>query len=205
MSIDTNHTNFQGKLIVFTAPSGAGKTTLVRHLLDKYPDQLSFSVSATTREKRSYETDGIDYYFLSPSAFRDKIENNEFVEWEEVYDEQFYGTLKSEIERLWEEKKHIIFDIDVQGAATIKNLYGDCCLTIFVQPPSIESLLERLNNRKSDSPENISRRIAKATKELQWSDKFDESLLNDDLPKAKERAETLFQQFCLGQSAVKGC
>lgn len=203
MNTFNNHTKFNGKLLVFTAPSGAGKTTLVRHLLDKYPDQLSFSVSATTREKRNYESDGIDYYFLSSETFKSKVENDEFVEWEEVYEDQFYGTLKSEITRLWKENKHIIFDIDVQGADTIKKLYGDCCLTIFVQPPSIDALLDRLNNRKSDSPENIAKRIDKATKELQWAEKFDVMLLNDELEKAKERAEDLFLQFCQSPSAVK--
>lgn len=186
---------FEGKLIIFTAPSGAGKTTLVRHLLNTYPDILAFSVSATTREKRSQETHGKDYYFLSIDEFKNKIYNSEFVEWEEVYEDQFYGTLKSEIERLWREKKHIIFDMDVKGADKIKNLYPEKCLTVFVMPPSLEILTARLQHRKSDSQESINRRIAKATLELKWADKFDIQLPNNDLESAKLEAETIFKEF----------
>ena len=186
---------FDGKLIIFTAPSGAGKTTLVRHLLATFSNILSFSVSATTREKRSQETHGKDYYFLSIDEFKNKINNSEFVEWEEVYEDQFYGTLKSEIERLWNEKKHIIFDMDVKGADKIKKLYPEKCLTVFVMPPSLEILTARLQNRQSDSPESIKRRIAKATLELQWVDKFDIQLPNNDLESAKLEAETIFKRF----------
>lgn len=187
--------NFEGRLIIFTAPSGAGKTTLVRHLLNTFPEKLSFSVSATTREKREEETEGKDYYFLKSEDFKHRIAQSDFVEWEEVYENQFYGTLQSEIDRLWKEGKHIIFDMDVKGAWKIKNLYKERCLTVFVMPPSLEVLTSRLMNRKSDSAESISRRIAKATKELKWADKFDIQLPNNDLDSAKQKAERIFLDF----------
>lgn len=187
--------DFEGRLIIFTAPSGAGKTTLVKHLLNTFPDKLSFSVSATTREKREQEIDGKDYYFLKSEDFKQKIARSEFVEWEEVYANQFYGTLQNEINRLWQEGKHILFDMDVKGAYKIKELYKERCLTVFVMPPSLEVLTTRLLNRKSDSKESITRRIAKATQELEWADKFDIQLHNNDLESAKKKAESIFLDF----------
>ncbi len=184
----------KGKLIIVTAPSGAGKTTIVRHLLNKY-DDIAFSVSATSRSKREHEKDGVDYYFLNPSEFRKKIEAGEFLEWEEVYENQYYGTLKSEVQRLWDEGKHIIFDIDVKGAYNIKQAYPDFSLTIFVKPPSPEILFERLRNRGSETPESYRRRVKRATLELQYEDKFDKVLLNDDLDRALKEAEFLVEEF----------
>lgn len=182
------------KLLIFTAPSGAGKTTITRHLLKKF-DFLAFSVSATTRAPRPYEKDGIHYYFLSPKDFKKKIKKKAFVEWEEVYENQFYGTLKTEVERLWEAGKHILFDIDVQGAKRIKKVYKDQALAIFVQPPSKEVLIERLKNRKTEDEKSLKKRIKKATKELKYANKFDEILVNDVLDVALKEAEELVLDF----------
>ena len=189
------------KLVIFTAPSGAGKTTIVTHLLEKY-DALAFSVSAATREKRHYETDGEDYYFISPEAFRQKIADNAFVEWEEVYENQFYGTLKSEVERLWGINKNIIFDIDVQGALSIKKAYPDESLAVFVKPPSPEILFERLRGRKTETEKSLKRRIAKAAEELGYENKFDKVLVNDDLETALSAAEGIVEAF-IGQEKVE--
>lgn len=184
----------KGKLVIFTAPSGAGKTTIVRHLL-AHIENLDFSVSATSRPKREHEEGGRDYYFLSPMDFRKRIENEEFLEWEEVYEGQYYGTLKSEIERLWAEGKHIIFDIDVKGALNIKNTYPDDSLAIFVKPPSAEILFERLRNRGTETPESYRKRIKRATLELTYEDKFDVALLNDDLDAALIQAEKIVGEY----------
>ncbi len=183
-----------GKLIVVTAPSGAGKTTIVRHLLNKYP-QLSFSVSATNRAKREGETDGKDYYFFSTDVFKEKVANGEFLEWEEVYDNQYYGTLKSEIERIWAEGKHIIFDVDVRGAQNIQKQYRRRTRSIFVKPPSQEILFERLRNRKTETEESLRKRIARATEELACEDKFDVILVNDDLATALKEAEMIIEKY----------
>jgi guanylate kinase len=187
--------NFKGKLLVFTAPSGAGKTTLVKHLLAKYPEQLTFSVSATTRAKRDNEKEGKDYYFMTPQAFKDCIAQGKFVEWEEVYDNQFYGTLEAEIQRLWSLSKHILFDIDVQGAMNLKKAYGDRCLTVFVLPPSLAVLQERLRQRKSESPESLAYRINKASQEMHYAEHCDLSLLNEDLELARQQAESICETF----------
>ncbi len=182
------------KLVLFTAPSGAGKTTIVRHLLAKY-DELSFSVSATTRDKRDHEIDGKDYYFLSKKTFQDKIEAGDFLEWEEVYEGQYYGTLRSEIERLWEAGKHIIFDIEVKGATNIKNAYSAETMAVFVKPPSPEILFERLRQRKTETAESLRKRIKRAAEELTYENTFDVVLLNDVLEETLERAEKLIEDY----------
>jgi guanylate kinase len=182
------------KLIVFTAPSGAGKTTIVRHLLKTYPN-LAFSVSATTRQPRPNEKEGEDYYFLSPEKFRRLIQDNAFVEWEEVYEDQYYGTLRAEIERLWEKNLHILFDIDVKGALSIKQAYPRESLVIFVKPPSQETLLERLRGRQTEEPENLKKRLQKAAEELQYEHRFDKVLVNDQLELALKEAEQMVEHF----------
>ncbi len=182
------------KLILVAAPSGAGKTTIVNHLLDTF-DSLSFSVSAATRKKRKYEIDGVNYYFISPELFREKEKNGEFVEWEEVYDNQFYGTLRSEIERLWKEGKNIIFDIDVKGALNIKKQYPKEALTIFVKPPSKEILINRLVNRNTENEESLRKRIARVKEELTFEDKFEKVVVNDKLKDAFKQAEEIVSAF----------
>jgi guanylate kinase len=184
----------KGKAIIFSAPSGAGKTTIVRHLLSVL-DCLAFSVSATSREKRSYEVDGKDYHFISVDAFKTKIANNEFVEYEEVYPDHFYGTLKSEVERVWNEGKHVIFDVDVVGGLNLKKYFGDDALAVFVQPPSTKALEERLRSRQSETEEKIQMRLAKAKKELEKASSFDFILLNDNLDAAKQIAELKVKEF----------
>ncbi len=185
---------FDGRMFVFTAPSGAGKTTIVRHLLSHY-DFMDFSVSATTREKRPHEIDGRDYYFITPEEFRKKVQQEEFIEWEEVYDDQFYGTLKSEVDRLWKEEKHIVFDIDVRGATSIKNLYGEKCLATFIKPPSLEILIKRLKDRNTESEESLRKRIARVKREMGYENNFDKILVNDLLQVAKKEAEFLVEEF----------
>ncbi len=184
----------QGKLIIFSAPSGAGKTTIVRHLLKKFP-QLSFSISATTRESRGSEQHQNDYYFISKEDFLHKIARQEFVEFEEVYSGTFYGTLRSEIERIWNEDKHVIFDIDVEGGLRLKRKYEEDALAIFVQPPSLAVLKERLTGRGTDSEEKLQERFIKAEKELLYADKFDVILKNYDLETACKEAEKLVGDF----------
>lgn len=188
----------KGKMLIFTAPSGAGKTTIVRHLLAKY-DELDFSVSATTRPMRPHEVEGKDYYFLTAEQFRAKIANQEFVEWEEVYDNQYYGTLRSEVTRLWDEGKHILFDIEVKGATNIKEMYGDKCLAIFVKPPSLDVLVERLKNRKTESDESLRKRITRVKQEMTFENSFDRILVNDLLEVALKEAEFTVEQFVYGR------
>lgn len=184
----------QGKLIIFSAPSGAGKTTIVKHLLKKIPE-LEFSISATTRPRRSNETDGRDYYFIKKEDFLHRIAHKEFVEFEEVYSGTFYGTLRSEIQRIWDKGKHVIFDIDVEGGLHLKKKYGHLALAIFVQPPSMEILTERLTSRGTDSEEKLKERILKAAKELAYADQFDVILPNNDLETACGKAELLVSEF----------
>jgi guanylate kinase len=183
-----------GKLIIFSAPSGAGKTTIVRHLLMKFPN-LEFSVSATTRPFRGDEVNGKDYYFIGKEEFLHRIARREFVEFEEVYSGTFYGTLRSEIERIWDKGKHVIFDIDVEGGLHLKKVYGDQALAIFVNPPSLEILIQRLTSRGTDSEEKLKERIEKADKELQYADRFDLILSNHELSTACKEAEHLVQRF----------
>ncbi len=184
----------KGKLIIFSAPSGAGKTTIVHHLLNKIP-KLEFSVSACSRLVRKDETHGVDYYFISVDDFKNKIKNEEFVEWEEVYKDNFYGTLKTEIERIWKKGHHIIFDMDVVGGLNLKKQYGDQALAIFVMPPSIQHLEERLKMRETETTETIARRIGKAEVELQTADQFDKIILNDSLEHAFAEAEKIVSEF----------
>jgi guanylate kinase len=184
------------KLIVFTAPSGAGKTTIVRHLLAKY-EALAFSVSATTRAARSHEIQGKDYYFLSLAEWNKKVTKNDFLEWEEVYTNQYYGTLKSEIERLWALGKYVVFDIDVKGATNIKKAYGDKAVTIFVKPPSPETLFSRLRKRQTEDETSLKKRIARAAEELTYETTFDKVLLNDDLKVCLKEAEQFIEEIVL--------
>ena len=185
----------KGKLIVFSAPSGSGKTTIVRHLLKQDHLNLEFSISATSREKRGNEVHGKDYYFLSASEFKTKIKNEEFLEWEEVYRDNFYGTLKTEVERIWAKGKHVIFDIDVSGGLRIKRKFPEETLAVFVKPPSIDELKIRLKKRQTESADKINMRIAKASAELATAPLFDVIIENDNLEKALQEAETLVDNF----------
>jgi guanylate kinase len=184
----------QGKLIIFSAPSGAGKTTLVKHVMDSELP-LAFSVSACTRSPRINEIDGKDYYFISNEAFRQKIAEEAFVEWQEVYPDIFYGTLKSELERIWSEGKHVVFDVDVKGGLNLKKMFPKQALAVFVMPPSIEELTERIRNRQTETPESLEKRISKARYELSFADQFDYVLVNDDLEVAKQEAYAIVEDF----------
>jgi guanylate kinase len=184
-----------GKAIIFSAPSGSGKTTIVRHLLNKYPD-LGFSISASTRDKRGRtEAHGKDYYFLSPEDFKKKIDDKEFIEWEEVYEGNFYGTLKSEIQRIWDQGKNVIFDVDVKGGLNLKKYFGDKSLAVFVKVPTLDILKERLKDRGTDSDENISRRLFKANFEMSFQDQFDKVLINENLEVSLAEAQRLYEEF----------
>jgi guanylate kinase len=185
----------EGKAFIFAAPSGSGKTTIVKHLVEIFP-QLGFSISACTRDRRGRnEVHGRDYYFLSQEEFRQKIREEAFVEWEEVYEGNYYGTLKQEIERVWALGKHVIFDVDVKGALNLKNYFGSKALAVFVKVPSLETLKSRLDDRGTESEESLSRRLYKAEFEMGFAEKFDVVLLNDDLAKAKREAEQLVLAF----------
>ena len=184
-----------GKLIVFSAPSGSGKTTIVKYLLAQEELKLDFSISATSREPRGSEVHGKDYYFLSLREFKDKIKNDEFLEWEEVYRDNFYGTLKSEVNRIWSQGKNVIFDIDVVGGLDIKLIYPEKTLAVFVKPPSIEELKIRLKKRKTESPDKINMRVAKASIELATAPQFDHIIVNSDLSTALTEAYTLVSDF----------
>ena len=183
------------KVVIFSAPSGAGKTTVVKHLLSMPEFNLSFSISACSHKKREGEVDGKDYYFLSADEFRKKIENNDFLEWEEVYADHFYGSLKSEVDRLTAAGKNVVFDVDVKGGLNIKKYYGENALAVFVMPPSVEVLEKRLRDRSTDSEEAIRTRIDKAVYELSFSDKFDVVLVNDKLDETFAKAEKLIGDF----------
>lgn len=195
MDLTTTTPLKQGKLIIFSAPSGAGKTTIVKHLLNKYPNKIAFSISATTRNPRGQEINNHDYYFITKEAFLHKIAKHEFVEFEEVYADTFYGTLKSEIQRVWNQGKHVIFDIDVEGGLRLKKKFEQNALAIFVNPPSIEILQQRLVSRGTDSKEKLAERFAKAEKELAYAPQFDVILNNFDLEKACKQAEELLNEF----------
>lgn len=190
------------KAIIFSAPSGAGKTTIVHYLLNNVKN-LSFSISACSRNKRENEVDGKDYHFFSVSEFKQKIKNNEFVEWEEVYKDNFYGTLKTEVDRIWKSGKTVIFDVDVVGGINLKKYFGDNALSVFVKPPSILLLEERLRNRKTETEESINRRIGKAKQELEMSNKFDYILLNDNLNKALNDIEEVVTSFLNNTNCYK--
>ena len=185
----------KGKLIVFSAPSGSGKTTIVRHLLGKEDLNLEFSISAATREARGEEVSGKDYYFMSLKEFKTHIKNEDFVEWEEVYRDNFYGTLKSEVERIWALGKNVIFDIDVAGGLRIKHKFPEETLAVFVKPPSVDELKRRLKERSTESDEKINMRIAKAHVELATAPQFDKIIKNYDLDTAKEEAYQLVNDF----------
>jgi guanylate kinase len=183
-----------GKLIIFSAPSGSGKSTIINYLLTQGLN-LAFSISATSRPPRGTEQHGVEYYFLSPEEFKQRIANNEFLEYEEVYADRFYGTLKAPIEKQLEEGYNVVFDVDVVGGCNIKKYYGERALSIFIQPPSVEELRKRLVGRGTDTPEVIESRIAKAEFELGFADKFDIVIVNDDLEKAKEDTLTTLKKF----------
>lgn len=184
-----------GKAIIFSAPSGSGKTSLVRHLIQHVPD-LGFSISACTRDKRGrHEVHGRDYYFLSIAEFKEKIDADAFVEWEEVYEGNFYGTLKEEVQRIWDSGKAVIFDVDVKGGLALKKYFGDQALAIFVKVPSMEVLASRLNDRGTESPESLSRRLYKAEFEMTFAPQFDISILNDDFEKSSQEAVMLVSGF----------
>lgn len=185
----------KGKLLVFSAPSGSGKTTIVRYLLEQKELHLDFSISATSRPKRGEEVNGHDYYFLSAEEFQQKIDENAFVEYEEVYKDNFYGTLKSELERIWAAGKHVIFDIDVVGGLHIKEQYPEQTLAVFVSPPSVEELERRLRYRQTETEEKIQMRLAKAEREIAESHKFDIILKNYDLENAKVDAYKLVSNY----------
>ncbi len=182
------------KVIIFSAPSGSGKTTLVKHALEVFP-RLAFSISCTTRSPRGEETHGKDYYFLSPEEFKSKIAEGAFVEYEEVYTDKFYGTLKDEVQRIWDENKVVIFDVDVKGGIALKKYFGAQALSIFIKPPSVEELERRLISRGTDDETTIRTRISKAEEELSYQHQFDKIVTNDNLSDAKKEVESLIQSF----------
>ena len=185
-----------GKLIIISAPSGAGKTTIVRHLLDSGLN-VSFSVSATTRHKRGAEQHGVDYFFMSVEEFKKLIDNHELVEWEEVYKDHYYGTMKSELEKMWNAGKCVLFDVDVVGGLNLKNIFGNNALAIFIMPPSLAELEKRLFNRGSDTNDKIKMRVDKAEEEIMLAEKFDKIIINNNLEKAKIEAFNLVSDFII--------
>lgn len=189
----------EGKLIVFSAPSGSGKTTIVQHLLKQKELNLDFSISATSREPRADEVDGEDYYFMKLEQFKKHIKNDDFLEWEEVYRDNFYGTLKSEVERIWAKGKHVVFDIDVVGGLDIKNIYPERTLAVFVEPPSIEELKIRLKKRKTETEDRINMRVAKASIEMATAPQFDFIIVNNNLEKALDESYRLVKEFTQNQ------
>ena len=186
----------RGRLIIFSAPSGSGKSTIVNWLMQEHPElNLYFSISCTSRNPRGTEQDGVEYFFISPEQFREKISNDEFIEYEEVYENRFYGTLKSQVEKQLNAGQNVIFDVDVKGGISIKKFYGKDALSIFIQPPSIEELRKRLEGRATDTPEAIETRLAKARYELSFSNQFDTIIINDDLTKAEKKVYSLIFSF----------
>ena len=183
------------KIIIITAPSGAGKTSITRWLLNKYPDKLAFSVSAATRSPRGHEKDGVDYYFLNLEAFKQKIQHNEFVEWEMVYEGKFYGTLKAELERIWQAGKTPLLDIEVKGAIHIREQYPETTLALFIEPPSVDELRRRLEMRGTETIESLLARVNKASYEISFKHHFDQIIVNDDLNKACREAEKAITDF----------
>ena len=186
----------KGKLIIFAAPSGSGKSTIINWLMQEHPElNMHFSISCTSRAPRGTEQHGVEYFFLTPEEFRAKIANDEFVEYEEVYADRYYGTLKSQVEKQLEQGENVVFDVDVHGAMNIKKAYGNQAISVFIQPPSIEELRRRLNGRATDAPEVIEQRIERAEYELSFAPKFDTVVVNDDLQEAKENALQKIAQF----------
>ena len=186
---------FQNKLIIIAAPSGAGKTSVTRHLLKTLPEQLSFSISCATRQPRNYEKDGQDYYFISVDNFKNKIDRNEFVEWEMVYEGKYYGTLKSEMARIWQQHKAPLLDVDVQGGINIQQQYSHQSLSLFIEPPSIEELERRLKARGTETPESLQARLNKAVYELSFKQQFNRIILNDNLERACKETEDMVRTF----------
>lgn len=184
----------EGKLVIVAGPSGTGKTTIVRHLLSVFP-RLAFSISACSRPKRANERDGEDYYFLTVEQFKDKIAKEEFLEWEEVYPGSYYGTLRTEVERLWNAGRHVAFDIDVKGALNLKKHFPERSITIFISPPSVEALMQRLKDRNTESPGILEQRIGKANLELEYAPQFDRIMCNIDLKMAFAEAEEIVGDF----------
>lgn len=185
-----------GKLIIFSAPSGSGKSTLVNYLMEQHPElQLAFSISCTSRAPRGKEQNGVEYFFLSPEEFKKKIANDEFLEYEEVYEDRFYGTLKSQVEAQSQAGQNVVFDVDVKGGVNIKRHYGSRALSVFIQPPSVEELRNRLVGRATDAPEVIEQRLNRAEYELSFADKFDRIVINDNLEKAKVDVYNVIKQF----------
>lgn len=182
------------KVIIFSAPSGSGKTTLVKYALEQFPE-LCFSISCTTRQPRGTEKNGVDYYFISHPEFKEKIANAEFVEYEEVYDNQCYGTLKSEVERIWKEGKTVIFDVDVKGGISLKKYFKNQALSIFILPPSVEELERRLKLRGTDDAETIKTRMDKAEEEMSYQNEFDKKIINENLDTAKSEMKNLINGF----------
>ncbi|MCB9224568.1 MAG: guanylate kinase [Crocinitomicaceae bacterium] len=186
-----------GKCIIFSAPSGAGKTTLVHYLLRNVAD-LEFSISAASREPRGREENGVDYHFLTVEDFENKIKNDEFVEWEEVYENMYYGTLKSEVKKAWDKGKIVVFDVDAEGGINLKRIFGKNALSVFIKPPSLFVLEQRLRDRRTETEESIQKRLSKANAELEKADQFDYVLMNDNLEKACLDAKTIVEKFIAG-------
>ena len=187
-----------GKLIIFSAPSGSGKSTIINWLMSHEELRMAFSISCTSRAPRGTERNGVEYFFVTPEEFRRRIDNDEFLEYEEVYKDRYYGTLKQQVEAQLEKGENVVFDVDVKGGCNIKNYYGDRALSVFIQPPSIEELRNRLTGRGTDAPEVIEDRIARASFELTFAPKFDKVVINDDLDKAKAEAMKIVKDFLLG-------
>jgi guanylate kinase len=186
----------KGKMLIVSAPSGSGKSTIVNWLMKEHPElRLYFSISCTSRAPRGEEKDGVEYFFLTPDAFKEKIANEEFLEYEEVYENRFYGTLKAQVERQREAGQNVVFDVDVKGGINIKKHYGDEALSLFIQPPSVEELRHRLEHRGTDTPEAIEQRLAKAEYELTFAPQFDHVIVNDDLEKAKQETLRIVSDF----------
>ena len=196
-----NGSSMKGKLIIFSAPSGTGKSTIINWLMQEHSElKMAFSISCTSRAPRGTERNGVEYFFLPPDEFRSRIEAGEFLEYEEVYTDRYYGTLKSQVERQCDAGQNVVFDVDVKGGCNIKQHYGDKALSIFIMPPSVDELRRRLESRATDAPEVIDQRIARAEFEIGFADKFDKVVVNDDLDKAKKEVLGIIKQFLIPNS-----